>query len=390
LGQEGGRVGRVGKSLHLARIRNIQVRVHPSVLLAFLWVIYYWGFATGDGLRGVLFGSFVLIAVFACVVGHELAHSFVALRYGLTVYDITLLPIGGVARIEHVSLQPRQEIAIALAGPVLNLVVAAGLLPVILFTLIYRGVSDWLSAAMILQETGFTALVVHLWLANLMLALFNLLPAFPMDGGRVFRAALTTMSNRVRATRIAVLLGQGLAIALIVAGIYLRDVSLPLVGVFVLVAAYVEARMIQLESQLKLLPVGQFVLWDLGGVDPDSPLTYALRGGVRDVAVTRNGAVVGMLWREQVQRVLSSANKLKVSDVMDHDVVSMDIDSSVYDVHRQMLATNRPAMPVTEGGIYRGIFTSDRLVHVHRYLRNGTAPRHRYRGVVEAFGLIGR
>jgi Zn-dependent protease len=380
----------VGKSLQLARIRNIQIRVHPSFLLVFLWVIYYWGFATGDGLRGVLFGSFVLVAVFACVVGHELAHSFVALRFGLTVYDITLLPIGGVARIEHVSLHPRQEIAIALAGPFLNLLVAVGLMPVILITLLARGVGDWVSALMLIRETGFASLLIHLWLANLMLAVFNLLPAFPMDGGRVIRALLTSMSNRLRATRIAVLIGQGLAIVLVLLGVYLRDASLPLVGIFVLVAAYVEARMIQLESSLKLLPVGQFVLWDLGGVSPESPLTYALRGGVRDVAVTRNGEVVGMLWRENVQPVLSSSNKLKVSDVMDHEVLSMDIDSSVYDVHREMLATSRPAIPITENGVYRGIFTSDRLVHVHRYLQNGAPGRERYRGVVEALGLIGR
>lgn len=380
----------MGKSLQLVRIRNIDVKAHPSFLLALLWVVYYWGFQAGHGIQGVLFGIFILVAAFVSVVGHELAHSFVALRYGLNVHDITLLPIGGVARIEYVSLGPRQEVTIALAGPFLNLIVAGGLTPVVVGVVVSRGITDWLGAFLVLQETGFSALVIHLWLANVMLALFNLLPAFPMDGGRVLRASLTMVWGRLRATQVAVALGQVLALSLILTGILLRDVSLPLVAIFILVAAFVEARMIHIESSMRTLPVGQFVLWDLGGVQPDSPLNYALRGGVRDVAVTVNGTVVGMLWREAVQPVLNSASKLRVKDVMDEDVLTMDIDTSVYDVHRRMLVSGRPAIPITEGGIYRGIFTSDRLVHVYRYLQNGKSTRERYRGVVEALGIVGR
>jgi Zn-dependent protease len=380
----------LGKSLRLTRIRNIDIKAHPTFLLALLWVVYYWGFQAGHGIQGVFFGVFILVAAFVSVVGHELAHSFVALRYGLSVHDITLLPIGGVARIEYVSLDPRQEIKIALAGPILNLIVAGGLTPVILAIVITRGVSDWLSAFLLLQETGFSALIIHIWLANLMLALFNLLPAFPMDGGRILRASLTVLWGRLRATQAAVGLGQILALSLLLAGILMRDVSLPLVAIFILVAAYVEARMIHIESSMRTLPVGQFALWDLGGVQPDSPLNYALRGGVRDVAVTVNGNVVGMLWREAVQPVLNSASKLRVKDVMDSEVLTMDIDTSVYDVHRRMLTSGLPAIPITEGGIYRGIFTSDRLVHVYRYLQNAKSPRERYRGVVEALGIVGR
>lgn len=380
----------MGKSFRLTRIRNIDVKVHPTFLLALLWAIYYWGFAAGHGAKGVLFGLFVLTAAFVSVVGHELAHGFVAMRLGLKVHDITLLPIGGVARIEYVSLTPRQEIAIALAGPFLNLMVAGLLTPVLIGVLIGRDFGSFGDTILVLQETGFSALIVYLWLVNFMLALFNLLPAFPMDGGRVMRAAFSIVWGRLRATQVAVALGQVLALSLIVGGVLLRDVSLPLVAIFVLVAAYVEARMIHLETSMRTLPVGQFVLWDLGGVQPDSPLNYALRGGVRDVAVTVNGTVVGMLWQETVHPLLNSASKLRVRDVMDPDVLTMDIDASVYDVHRQMLTTGRPAIPITEGGIYRGIFTSDRLVHVHRYLQSGKSLPDRYRGFVESLGLAGR
>lgn len=380
----------VGRGLRIATIRGIEIKLHPSFLLALLWVTYYWGIAPDNGLLGVLFGVFILTAIFVCVVGHELAHSFVALRYGLTVHDITLLPIGGVARIEQVPMTPRREATVALAGPILNLIVAAVLLPVVLAVALASGVRDAYGFLLMIQGIDGASFVIHLWIANLMLAAFNLLPAFPMDGGRIFRALLTGVSNRVLATRVAVFLGQFLALALIAAGFYTRDVALPLVSIFIMLAAFVESRMIYVEAALRSLPVGQFAVWDSGGVSPDSPLSHAVLGGPRDLAVTEGGVVVGMLWRDEVLARLHQGNSLRVADVMDRDVTAMDVDSSVYDVHRRMLATGRTAIPIVEGGLYRGIFTSDRLVHVHRYLQERFGTRDRYRGLIEALGLMGR
>lgn len=380
----------MGRGLRIATIRGIVIKAHPSFLLALLWVIYYWGIALGNGLQGMLFGVFILTAIFVCVVGHELAHSFVALRYGLTVHDITLLPIGGVARIEQVPLPPRREMAIAIAGPVLNVVVAAGLVPVVVLISLFHGVRDLYSFVSLVHGTDATSLILHLWIANLMLAGFNLLPAFPMDGGRVLRALLTALTNRVVATRVAVVLGQALALGLVVAGFYTRDVALPLVAIFVVISAYVEARMIHVEAALQSLPVGQFAVWDFGGISPDSPLSHAVLGGPRDVAVIEDGVVVGMLWRDEILTLLNRGNSLRVADIMDSDVSAMDVDSSVYEAHRRMLMTGRPAIPITEGGLYRGIFTLDRLVHVHRHLQERFSTRDRYRGLIEALGFTGR
>lgn len=381
---------RVGKALRIVTVRDIEIKLHPTLLLALLWVAYYWGIAPGAGLRGAVFGLFILVSVFVCVIGHELAHGFAALRSGLTVHDITLLPIGGVARIEQVPLQPRREAMIALAGPILNLMLAIALLPAVIWVLVDRGVDDLVSFVMVAQEISLVGLLLHLWIANVMLAIFNLLPAFPMDGGRLLRAMLTVISNRVVATRVAVLLGQLLAVGLVAAGFYTRDVVLPMVAIFILVAALVEARMIHVEAALRSLPVGQFAVWDLGGVSPHAPLSHAICGGPRDVAVTEGGVVVGMLWRDDILGLLNRGNSLRVRDVMDRDIRPMDVDTSVYDVHRRMIATGRPAIPITEGGIYRGIFTSDRLVHVHRYLEASLGKRDRYRGLIEALGLLGR
>lgn len=380
----------MGRSVRIMTIRGIDIKLHPTFLLALAWVAYYWGAVAGAGLQGVFFGVFVLLAIFVCVLGHELAHGFLALRYGLTVHDITLLPIGGVARIEQVALTPRHEAMIALAGPILNLIVAAGLVPfvgLVLLSAQVGGVLDFLTLA---QQTSVSGLVLQLWVANIMLAVFNLLPAFPMDGGRILRAFLTVVTNRVLATRLAVVLGQVLALALVGLGFYARDISLPLVAGFILIAAFIEARMIYVESALRALPVAQFAIWDLGGISPESPLSYAVCGGPRDVVVTERGMVVGMLWREDVLALINRGHAVRVGEVMDRHVATMDIDSSVYDVHRRMLATGRPAIPITERGIYRGIFTSDRLAHVHQHLRANGGTRARYRGFFAALGLLPR
>ena len=377
-------------SVRVATFRGIDIKIHPTLGFAFLWAIWYWGFSLNTGVKGSLFGLFLLCEVFICVVGHELAHSFLALRYGLIVHDITLLPIGGVARIEHSIISPRKEAMIALAGPVLNLMVAFGLLPLVIIMLLSRHIGTPMAMFGLVQETGFSGMLIHLLLANVMLALFNLLPAFPMDGGRVLRAALSVVSSRVVATRVSVILGQAFALLLVVVGFYTRDVLLPMVSIFIIAAAYVESHVIQVESKLRVLPVGQFALWDMGGISPDSPVSYAVSGGSRDLAVTDHGVVLGMLWREEVLARLGQNSSVKVREIMDTSVEPVSVDSSIYDAHRRMLAIRRPAIPIIENGIYRGIFTSERLVHVHRYIQDRAPHRERYRGIAVALGLLGR
>jgi Zn-dependent protease len=377
-------------SVRLATFRGIDIKIHASLWLAFLWAIWYWGVSLGMGVEGALFGLFLLCEIFICVVGHELAHGYLALRYGLVVHDITLLPIGGVARIEHSLISPRKEAAIALAGPVLNLVVAAGLLPFVLLMLLSRHITSPIAMLQLIQETGFSGMLVHLLLANIMLAVFNLLPAFPMDGGRVLRAGLSVFGGRVIATRIAVLLGQAFALLLLVVGIYTRDLVLPMVAIFIIAAAYVETTVIDIESKLRKLRVGQFALWDMGGISPDSPVGYAVSGGLRDLAVTFEGKVVGMLWQEDVLARLPGDAAKKVYEFMDTSVVPVTADSSIYDAHRRMVMSRRPAIPIVENGLYRGIFTSERLVHVHRHIQDHAPHRERYRGIAVALGLVGR
>ncbi|HEU5431034.1 MAG TPA: site-2 protease family protein [Thermomicrobiales bacterium] len=359
------------RSLSIGRIQDIDIRLHWSFALVFAWVLFDWrdlGLSDGLGQSAV---ALVLVAlVFGCVLLHEMGHAFMAREYGIRVRDVTLSVIGGVARMEDLPTAPRAEAAIALAGPATNVAIAAALLPIVLLIGVTHGFASFGDYVLEAFSPSFGGLAIGLFYANVLIVLFNLLPAFPMDGGRMLRAGLTTVVGRESGTRIAVLVGQGLAVALaIVSVVWLHSLTLPLIALFIAGLAQAEGRAVRIESAMRRMRVGQFALWDMGGVAPEQPLAVALRGGPRDVAVTREGKVVGMLWRNTLLAELSRGGKeLTVADAMAKALVVADVDESVYDVHQRMNACKAWAAPVTEDDIYRGIFTADRFLHVYRQL----------------------
>jgi Zn-dependent protease len=357
------------RSFTILSIHGIAVRVHPSFGILLLWVIFHWGIQSGGGIGQLLFGLTLLVTVFAFVVLHELGHSLMAMQYGVRVHDITLLPIGGVARLDHVPNGARREAGVALAGPAVNVAITALLLPLLLAYGAAHAFSSMSDYMHLLNETSFGGMLASLIFVNIALVIFNLAPVFPLDGGRIFRAILSAFVGRDRATRVAVAVGQCLAVFIGIVGVMAGDFVLPLMALFVIFAAYGEGRAVKLEAALRRLHVGQFALWDMGGISPDRPLRYALRGGPRDIAVTDGGHVVGMLWRRQVLSDLAGgASELSVADVMDQQVVAVNIGDSVYEVQQRMRETGRWAVPVIEDGYYRGIFTTDRFIHVYRYV----------------------
>ena len=357
------------RSFTILTIHGIAIRVHPSFGILLLWVIFHWGMSSGGGIERLLFGLTLLFMVFTFVVLHELGHSLMALQYGVRVHDITLLPIGGVARLDHVPNRPRWEASVALAGPAVNIAIAVMLFPLLMVYGAATSRSSLHDYVILLDDVGFGGMLVSLIFVNIALVVFNLAPVFPLDGGRVLRACLTHFSGRDQATRVAVAVGQTLAIVIAIIGISIGDFVLPLMALFVVFAAYGEGRAVRLEAGLRRLNVGQFALWDMGGISPDRPLRNALRGGPRDIVVTDGGQVVGMLWRRQVLSELSAgSHDTLVNQVMDTDVVTADVNDSVYGVQQRMRETGQWAVPIVEDGYYRGIFTTDRFIHVYRYV----------------------
>lgn len=367
------------KSLTIGRIQGIDIRLHPSFFLIALWVVYHWGFRQGYGLAGTLYGLILVLSIFFLVLLHELGHSMMAHEYGLQVRDITLVPFGGIARIEQMPSRPRAEAMISVAGPLVNFGIALLILPVLLMVGLAGG-SDSIQdfARFGLGDISLTGFLFYLLLANLTLAIFNLLPAFPMDGGRILRAGVTPLVGRQSATTVAVGIGISLGVLIGILALISGEYLIVLVMGFVIVAALAEGRAVRLEESLRRLRVGQFAVWDRGGVGPDDPIAMALRQGARDLAVTDNGQLVGMVWRHQLVDAMSHGGlQRKVSEIMDRRFVAIDSDTSVHEAQQVMNDYGQWTIPVADGGMYRGLFTSDRLVHVQRHLTSKTA-EHRH------------
>jgi Zn-dependent protease/CBS domain-containing protein len=368
------------KSLTIGRIQGIDIRLHPSFVLIALWVIYHWGFRQNSGIGGTLYGLFLVLSIFCLVLLHELGHSMMAHEYGLRVRDITLVPFGGIARIEQMPARPRAEAMISVAGPLVNLAIALLLLPLLLMVGLASG-SDSLHdfARFGLGDASLTGFLFYLVLANLTLAVFNLLPAFPMDGGRILRAGVTPIVGRQGATTVAVTIGITLGILIGILGLMSGEYLIVLVMGFVILAALAEGRAVRLEESMRRLRVGQFAVWDRGGVSPDDPIAMALRQGARDLAVTDSGHLVGMVWRQQLVDAMSHGGlQRKISEIMDRSFVSISSDTSVHEAQRIMNESCQWSMPVADAGLYRGLFTVERLVHVQRHVTSQTPERRHF------------
>ena len=238
------------KSLTIGRIQGIDIKLHPSFLLIALWVIYHWGFRQNYGIGGTIYGFVLVLSIFCLVLLHELGHSMMAHEYGLRVRDITLVPFGGIARIEQMPSRPRAEAMISVAGPLVNLAIALLILPMLLMVGLASGNSSLQDFAQFgLGDVSLTGFLFYLLLANLTLAIFNLLPAFPMDGGRILRAGVTPFVGRQGATTVAVAIGVTLGILIGIMGLISGEYLIVVVMAFVILAAFAEGRAVRVQAR---------------------------------------------------------------------------------------------------------------------------------------------
>jgi Zn-dependent protease/CBS domain-containing protein len=314
-------------SLRIARVSGIDIKVHASFLLV---VVYFAAmFGSPHGLLGAAFGTAVVLTLFACVVLHELGHSLVAQRFGVSVREIILLPIGGLARLGREPSRPFDELVIAVAGPLVNVVIAVALMGV---AIALYGPSMLFSRQFFDSALGppsFTGLLSSLLWANVALAVFNMIPALPMDGGRVFRALLAMVVGKPKATRIAATVGQLLAAGLAVIGIYVGNLILALIAAFVFLGASQERVNSQVTEAVRGLSAGEvcdpnaitLVPGDMVG----SAVDHLLRTPQGHFAVVHGDHLVGTLSRDEV---LAAAGAVGlgafVAGVMRRDVVQID------------------------------------------------------------------
>ncbi len=353
-------------SLTLGRLFGTAVRLHVTflVLLAVLGGVAW---AQGGAALGVAAVAFIA-AVFGCVLLHEFGHILAARRYGVRTPDVVLLPIGGVARMERMPETPRQEIVVALAGPAVNLVIAAVLVVAL------GGLPSFADTL----ETSTGGLVGRLLFANLFIAGFNLVPAFPMDGGRVLRALLALWQGPARGTLIAARIGQGFAVVLGLLGLAGGNILLVAVAAFIFLAAGAENRMAATRAATAGLSAADAMRTQIARLGRDARLEDAverrLRSGEREFAVCdADGRPCGLLTYAAVLDALKARGPdTPVVEVMATEVATVGLDADLDEPTRLLQSSNRVAVGVVdEAGRLVGLVTRRTLEDLNALERIG-------------------
>jgi Zn-dependent protease len=338
---------------------GISLRLHVT-FLAFLVFIAYAGF-TDAGPSGAGWAVAMFSSVFACIALHELGHSVVAQELGVKVKSITLLPIGGVAALRSIPENPWHEIAITVAGPMVNAAIACMLIPL-------TGVpSNWLIVTM---PHNFHGLLVSLAQANITLFLFNLIPAFPMDGGRLLRAVLALVLRYRQATTIAATVGQGLAILFVLAGLKF-SFWLVLIGAFIFLGADGEERVVRMRSALRDLQVQDVMSRTVVALAPSDPVSRGVeliyQTGQDHFPVLDEGRLLGMVARPDLVEAMNAQRAdAPVATIMDPDVpLASPREKLVHACEELVNGAKTDAVAVMDNGQLVGMISRENL---DRYL----------------------
>jgi len=327
----------------LGRFAGIDVYVHTTFLLLIGWVGYNYWLQTQE-LSKVFIGILFIFALFVCVILHEYGHALTARKYGIKTRDITLYPIGGVARLERMPDRPIEELWVALAGPAVNLVIAGILIAYLVLT---NSLSPITSLS--LAQGSFLERLMAL---NVYLALFNLIPAFPMDGGRVLRALLALKLDYVQATQIAAYIGQGIAFLFGFIGLF-SNPFLIFIALFVWIGAAQEANMVQVRNSLGGIPVTRAMQTDYHILSPSDTLGRAveliLSGSQQDFPVVENGRVDGILDRDTLISALSkNGQSTAVAEVMHRNLPEIDSHDMVETALTRLQESSSKTLPRSE------------------------------------------
>lgn len=392
-------------SWRIATVSGIGIYVHATFLIILAWVIVP-HVSAGHSAMAIVRSVLFLAALFTIVILHELGHAFAARRYGIKTQDITLLPIGGVARLERMPEEPRQELVVALAGPAVNVVLAAVCLVGIVIlgaaTIgaawargglpleIAAGQSRQIQSVGDLPMAGIDFLGQLLFL-NVMMVVFNLIPAFPMDGGRVLRALLAMGTDYARATRTAASIGQSIAIlfGLVglfgIPGVWPPNPMLAFIGLFVWIAAESEAAQVESRTIMGGVTARDAMVTKFQTVGPDNTLADAsehiVRGFQQDFPVVAGTDVIGMLTRNDLLKALAKhGQQMRVADVMQSTFERADVNEQLAKVFERLKTCACHSLPVLDQGRLVGVIDME---NVGEFI----ALRSALRQVVQAGGM---
>lgn len=367
-------------SWKIGRLFGIDIYLHSTFLILLAWVgISHW--MQGNDLLDAAHGLVFLVSLFSIVVLHELGHALAARHYGISTRDITLLPIGGVARLDHMPDDPKQELVVALAGPAVNAVLAVlcaliiGLLAGLrnFQDVVEQGLgslqfmADHPEALEKLSELPLigSQFVARLLLVNIVLLVFNLLPAFPMDGGRVLRALLAMRMDYVQATQIAASIGQGMAYVFGFLGLFYNP-FLVFIALFVWMGATSESSLVQIQDALGGIPVMRAMITRFQTVSPDASIDdvadHIIAGFQQDFPVVDDGAVIGIVTRERLVNTMArSGREALVRDCMETSFESLRPGEMLEGAFAKLQNCDCRTMPVVQDGRLVGILNLENL-----------------------------
>ncbi len=359
----------MGWSIKIGTLFGIDLKVHFS----FLFILILGAYSFGGG-AGPLYGVLVTLALFSIVLLHELGHSVAAIWYGISVKDIILLPIGGVARLERMPEKPVQELVIALAGPAVNVVLAALLLPTILAMNVAQSQSLFFRPSL---EPGVQGLLTRLLIANIVLLVFNMIPAFPLDGGRVFRAFLGFFINYNQATKIAVYVGRFFALLMGVYALFTGQFIMAIIALFIFGAGGQEGQAVAARSLLKGVLAQQALSNRPIALSPDATVGQAasimLQNTQSNYAVLDSitGQFLGAVTNQSISEAMQNGQwHTPITNIMyqAHTIPKIETTTPLDEVQDKISSTTGAVGAVYEGLHFKGLITNDDIYRIFRYL----------------------
>lgn len=354
----------MGANLKLGKYYGTEVQLHWTFFLLVVWVVLS-EVLSGASIDRVLFNLQFILAVMICVLLHEVGHLLTAKKFGIKTTKMVLLPVGGISTVEKSTQSPKEELLITLSGPLVNIIIA-----IILFFTI--PVSDYISYDLgqyftALNDFSVRTFLFFLFIVNVALAVFNMIPAFPLDGGRILRAVLDIKLSRVKATRVATMISHVIAIVLLLIGLLFNPILLFL-SLFLLIGSFSENRVVQHIDLLKGYSVKDAMLKNITVFEPDDTMEeiirVILRGSETNFVVVKDKKIVGLLYHRDI--IKNSDNRtLRVRDLMTTTFKTMETKENLSAAYILMQDEIHPFFPVIEKNELIGAIDFDNL---HEFL----------------------
>jgi len=370
-------------AIRIISIKGIKILVHWTFLLLVGWVALAnarWGGSIEQLFWSILF----IAAVFACVTLHELGHALTAARFGIKAKNIVLLPIGGIASIEKFPDNPRQELSISIAGPLVSIGIA-----LVLWLIFSPGTSFWA----VPQDPSITHghdFIYNLRIVNIGLALFNLIPAFPMDGGRILRALLGFKLNYIKATSIAATVGKVIAVMFIGLGILMVNPFLPLIGLFIIFSASTEEYYLRLRSLVKGIKLNEVLMYDYNSLQANMTVQEAvnmLDANHAKYFVLLDGVnPIGIINRLEIMKAVAEMkyNEL-LKNLVQNELEYFEANNDVEGVLEKLAGNDERIFPVMQNSQLKGVVN---LNHIIEYLLLHKAGTPEFARIKSLIGLL--